>query len=119
MKTANTKQSGFTLIEVLLVVVLISILAAIIVPRFTVGTKTAKVQACEMNRAIINTMVETYYFTESTWPLDSLADIKTNDNYFPDGIPTCPVDMTSYVLVPAPKHRISGHREGAGTHVLP
>jgi len=109
-------SKGFTLIETLLIIVLISILAAIIIPRFKIGSTQAKIQSCEMNRSIINTMVETWYFTEGTWPYDSLADIKTNDNYFPDGIPTCPLDATSYILSPSPKHRISGHREGAGTH---
>ena len=110
------KQKGFTVIETLLIVVLISILAAIIIPRFTTGSRQAKIQSCEMNRSIINTMVETYFFMEGTWPLDSLSDIKTNVNYFPDGIPTCPVDQTSYKLAPTPNHRITGHREGAGTH---
>ena len=111
------KNKGFTVLEVMLVVILISILAAIVIPRFAVSTKRAKVQSCEMQRSIINKQVESYYFVEATWPLDNLVDIKANNNYFPDGIPTCPVDMTSYVLVPAPIHRISGHREGASTHV--
>jgi hypothetical protein len=71
-----------------------------------------------MNRSIINTMVETYYFTEGTWPYDLLDDIKANDHYFPDGIPTCPVDQTSYELAVSPKHRVTGHREGAGTHTF-
>jgi general secretion pathway protein G len=112
-----TKQKGFTIIETLLIIVLISILAAIIVPRFTIGSRRAKIQSCEMNRSIINTMVETYYFTEGTWPWNDLSEIKTNENYFPDGIPTCPVDMTSYYLRPSPYHRVSGHREGEGTHL--
>jgi general secretion pathway protein G len=110
------KSSGFTILEVMLVVILISILAAIVIPRFAVSTKRAKVQSCEMNRAIINKQVEAYYFVEATWPLGDMDDIKTNENYFPDGIPTCPVDQTSYVLRPSPNHRISGHREGDDTH---
>ena len=110
------KQKGFTIIETLLIVVLISILAAIIIPRFTVGSRRAKIQSCEMNRSIINTMVETYYFTEGTWPLGDLTDIKANNNYFPDGMPTCPVDATSYILLPGTIHRVSGHHEGNGTH---
>lgn len=114
----TTRVSGFTVMEVMLIVVLISILAAIVIPRFTSGTKRAKVQSCEMNRSIINTSIEVYYFTEATWPLDSLDDIKTNYNYFPDGIPTCPVDLTSYQLRPTPYHRVSAHREGSGTHVF-
>ena len=112
------KQKGFTLLEVMLVVILISILAAIVIPRFVISSKRAKVQSCEMNRSIINTQVESYYFSENTWPQDSLADIRTNINYFPDGVPTCPIDETSYVVVPSPVHRVSGHREGADTHVF-
>jgi prepilin-type N-terminal cleavage/methylation domain-containing protein len=111
------KQHGFTILEVMLVVILISILAAIVIPRFTVSTKRAKVQACEMNRAIINKQVESYYFLEATWPIDSLSDIRTNSNYFPDGIPTCPVDQTSYSLAISPSHRVTTHREGDDTHV--
>jgi general secretion pathway protein G len=111
------KNKGFTVLEVMLVVILISILAAIVIPRFAVSTKRAKVQSCEMQRSIINKQVESYMFVEATWPLDDLSDIKANNNYFPDGIPTCPVDMTSYQLAPAPIHRVTGHREGSGTHV--
>ena len=111
-------QKGFTIIETLLIIVLISILAAIIIPRFSMGSKQAKVQSCEMNRSIINTMTEVYYFTEGTWPYDSLSDIRTNGSYFPDGIPTCPVDTTSYTLRTSPAHRVSGHVEGAGTHIV-
>jgi len=114
-------QKGFTIIEVMLIVILISILAAIVIPRFAISSKKAKVQSCEMNRNIVNTMVETYFLTEASWPGSELDDIKTNNNYFPDGIPTCPVDQTSYVLDPdgaTSKHRVSGHREGAGTHTF-
>lgn len=111
----NTK--GMTLIEVLLVVILVSILAAIIIPRFSIGSLQARVQSCEMNRAIINTMIETWYFTEGTWPKQDLQTMKTNKNYFPDGIPTCPVDQTSYTMtVTNDIFRVSGHREGAFTH---
>jgi len=111
-------QKGFTLIEILLVVILISILGAIVIPRYAISTRKAKVQACEMTRSIINKQVESFFFVEATWPLDSLSDIRTNVNYFPDGVPTCPVDLTSYSLAPSPLKRVTGHREGAGTHVF-
>ena len=114
----KTNAAGFTLLEVMLVVILISILAAIVIPRFVVSTKRAKVQSCEMNRAIVNKQVEIYYFVEGTWPMDDLYDIKSNVNYFPDGIPTCPVNSESYVMKPSPYHRVSGHREGNVDHVF-
>lgn len=109
-------RQGFTMIEVVLVVILVSIIAAIVIPRFTIGSKRAKVQSCEMNRSVVNTQIEVYYITEGTWPLDSLIDIRTNNGYFPDGIPTCPVDMSNYILTTTPVHRVSGHREGFDTH---
>lgn len=112
-----TKKGGFTLLEVMLVVILISILAAIVIPRFIISSQRAKVQSCEMNRAIINKQIESYYFSEGTWPAADLGNIKTNSNYFPDGIPTCPVDLSSYVLLTPTYYRVSGHREGSGTHI--
>ena len=112
------QEKGFTLLETMLIVVLISILAAIVIPRFSISAQRAKVQSCEMNRAIVNKQVESFYFMEGTWPIDSLTDIRTNNNYFPDGIPTCPVDLTSYRLAPSPSHRVTTHREGDGTHVF-
>ena len=66
---------------------------------------------------IINKQVEAYYFIEAVWPSSLLTNIRSNENYFPDGIPTCPVDQTSYTLVPSPSHRVAGHREGDDTHV--
>ena len=112
------KNSGFTLLEVVIIVVMISILAAIVIPRITMSSKRAKVQACEMNRSIINTQVEVYYFTEGTWPMDDLYDVKSNASYFPDGIPTCPLNGESYVMKPSPFHRVSGHKEGNVDHIF-
>ncbi len=116
------ETAGFTILEVMLVVILISILAAIVIPRFIVSTKQAKVQACEMQRSIINKQIEQFYFVEATWPVDDLTDIKANSKYFPDGMPTCPIDQTSYRMsessdtLPPPTHRVTGHREGDFTH---
>jgi general secretion pathway protein G len=111
------KQSGFTILEVIIIVVLLSIIAGIVIPRINISTQKTKVQACEMNRSIINKQVEIYYFVEGTWPMDNLDDIETNYSYFPDGVPTCPVNSTSYALKISPYHRVSGHREGAVDHV--
>jgi len=111
-------SGGFTLIELLLAVILISIIGAIVIPRYMINQREAKIQACEIQRSIINKGVERFFMVESTWPANSLSDLRTNDMYFPDGIPTCPIDLTSYRLMPSPYHRVSGHREGSGTHLI-
>ena len=109
-------SGGFTVIEVILIVLLIGVLAAVAIPRISVSSKTAKINSCQMNRSTINKQVELFFAVEGTWPEDSMSDIKSNVSYFPDGVPTCPVDLTSYRLEPSPVNRVIGHRKGAGTH---
>ena len=83
------RNRGFTLIEILFVVVVIAILAAIAVGRITTTTATAKANACKCNQAIMNTQIEQYRLDNGQWPA-LLTDVTGNTTYFPDGAPTCP-----------------------------
>ncbi len=118
-------KKGFTIIEVLLVVIIISILAGIVIPRFTLSTIKSKVQACAMNKALINKQVEAYYFDMAEWPATDLNDFYTRSNwaaiqYFPDGLPTCPVNYQQYTIGAAPErqYRVTGHDECQGDHTF-
>ncbi len=103
-------RSGFTLIEILAVVVILGILAVVVVPRVLASSATAKINSCYQNKAAINTGVEKWYFDNGTWPTDNLADISADVNYFPDGIPTCPVDGSAYDMDPlVGNNRVAGH----------
>jgi prepilin-type N-terminal cleavage/methylation domain-containing protein len=61
MKCSTTHQSAFSLIELLAVVTILGIIAALVLPRITVSTDRTKETTCVHNRAEINISVERYY----------------------------------------------------------
>ena len=105
---AGLNERGFTLIEILFVMVVIGILAAIVIPRMLYTTQEAQIAANDANKANINTQVERWYFEKGSWPANDLSDIKADDDYFPDGIPDCPVCGGAYTL-DGTTHRVTGH----------
>lgn len=82
-------KKGFTLVELLVVVLILGALAAIAVPRIIGGATNARINACKTNVDLINTQIELYYANVGSWPTQ-LSDITTDPNYFPDGAPACP-----------------------------
>ncbi len=105
---ALQKRQGFTLIEILAVVVILGILATVVVPRVLASSATAKTNACHQNKAVINTAVEKWYFDNGTWPAAALTDVGADLSYVPDGIPACPVDSSAYALDTL-SNRVTGH----------
>lgn len=107
---------GFTLIEILFVIVVIAILAAIVVPRLTTSQATAKQAACDANVANINTQIEKYYFNTGNWPSADLNEMvpTTSYDYFPSGLPTCPVTTSETYQMNATTHRVQD--TGTTTH---
>ena len=67
--------------------------------------------ACRDNVKTINQAVEAWNMVNSEWPKDDLSDIGRDRDYFPNGIPTCPVDGSAYYLDPV-LHRVAGHGHG-------
>ncbi len=64
-----SRQSGFTLIEMLIVIIVLGILAMIIVPQITISTDDAKVSTLQSNVAGIRSAVEVYYVQHgNTYP---------------------------------------------------
>lgn len=60
-KARFKNQSGFTLIEMLIVIVILGILAMIIVPQITVSSQDAKLSTLQANLSGVRSTVETYY----------------------------------------------------------
>lgn len=105
-KRLNHQKRGFSLLELLAVVTILGIIAAIIVPRVTVSSATAKQKVRDHHKATINAAVERYYVDTNTWPANDLSDLGVNANYFPDGLPVNPVDGSAYTLN-ATTHRVN------------
>jgi general secretion pathway protein G len=114
MKCRTTNRAAFSLMELLAVVTILGVIAALVLPRVTVGTDRTKETTCLHNRAEINITVERYYLHTGTWPANDLSDIAADPDYFPNGLPLCPSTGEAYRLDPT-THRVVGHA-GPGDH---
>jgi len=103
---------GFSLLELLAVVMIIGFISSLIIPRVATSASTAEEKVCFHNRAQINAAVEVYLLINGVLPTD-LSDLNTPE-VFPDGIPACPVSETAYTLN-ATTGRVAGHLGGGKT----
>src|SRR5262245_49564755 len=75
------RRTGFTLVEVLIVVVIMAVLAATIIPQFSDSSKDAKVSTVKFNLHTLRAQVEIYKSQhDGKMPGDDLAEliVKTN-----------------------------------------
>jgi prepilin-type N-terminal cleavage/methylation domain-containing protein len=61
-------QAGFTLVELLIVVVILAILAAIVIPQFSISTVDAKESALDVNLSALRSAIELYKLQHGVYP---------------------------------------------------
>ena len=71
----SRRRSGFTLIEVLIVVIIMAVLAATIIPQFSSSTKDAKESSLKFNMHTLRSQIEMY----KVHHLNNLPAITDND----------------------------------------
>ena len=78
MKTRK-RNKGFTLVEILIVVVILGILAAIVIPQFTQASTEAKEASLKSNLRVIRSQIELWKINNSDNPPATLDELRTGD----------------------------------------
>jgi len=103
-------RSGFTLIEMLIVVIVLGILAMIIVPQITVSTEDAKVSTLKTNVTAMRSAIELYYHQhDETYP-----GMKKTDGTGAD-VPTAAAAANAFVNQLTKYTEVSGKAAGDST----
>jgi len=99
MRTYRTRQSGFTLVEILIVVIILGILAAIVIPQFTNASEDARNNSTTSQLQTLRSQVELFKLQHrDQFPSDgatagvgnfawAMMLVKTNDDGTTTGTP--------------------------------
>lgn len=83
------EETGFTLIEMLIVLLIISVLVLIAIPNVTKHSKSIDEKGCEAYVKMVQGQVEAYKMDNHGYP-DSLEQLTGQDNDYLEAVPQCP-----------------------------
>src|SRR5689334_7398487 len=111
MSKINLKrQGGFTLLELLIVIVIIGILALLIIPNITSAPKKARDTKRKTDLTTLRKGIEEYFVNNNIYPSSSgtvgtggvLAELTTGSAPIVKTLPTDPKNASPYVYVYTP-----------------
>ena len=113
------KSKGFTLVEIMIVVLIIGILLAIAVPNFIKARETSRTQTCVANLKQIDSAKEQWAMENGKTTGDTPAetDLVNGANGFMKAMPTCPSGGVAYTISPIGTDPVCN--SGIASHVLP
>lgn len=84
------RSEGFTLIELMIVILIIAILIAIAVPVFLAQQTKARRSTCQANLRTIDSAVMSYQSAAEVYPANIAAMVAAGNNQALKTTPTCP-----------------------------
>ena len=98
MKTRNTSKAGFTLVEIMIVVAIIGLLAAIAIPNFVRARKQSQKSICINNLRMIDAAKQ-QWGTENKRSDADVANVSDIEVYMKNNkYPGCPVSTGVYTI---------------------
>ncbi|MEM6329911.1 MAG: prepilin-type N-terminal cleavage/methylation domain-containing protein [Planctomycetota bacterium] len=91
-------RHAYTLLELLAAITIVGVAAGLVIPRVLVHQDAGDKAACHTNRAEIEVQAKLWRRNTGSYPNTTLNDVGANTSYFPEGLPTCPVDGTAYTI---------------------
>lgn len=88
----HLQRTGFSLVELIVVVLIMGVIAAVAIPKMVGSTQTAKDNSAKASLAVLRNAVELYYANNGTYPGTDQASLQAAlTTYIKGPFPTCPV----------------------------